>query len=320
MFKTPIIILAYNRAKNLKKLIEILKGINALNIYISCDGPKNNFIDQNNCLEVKKIINTINWKCNLEKNYIEKNYGCKNGVSKGLDWFFSKEDFGIILEDDCVPSIDFFNFCEWGLIKYKNSDSIGGITGNNFLRENISIKESFYYSKYAHCWGWATWRRVWKKYDKNIEFWKKFKLTKEWSNIFKQDIERRYWTKIFNNVVKKKIDSWAYPWNLCVWKYGKVIITPKVNLVKNVGFDKEATHTTNTFQKFDYNVSKLIKPYTEPAKLEINQNADKYVFENHFQGKNYLWPYRMNYILKYFFFNPVNFTKKLIKLSLNSVK
>ena len=314
MFKTPILILVYNRSKNLNKLINLLRKIRAKNIYVSFDGPKKNQTDIDKCNNVKKNIENIDWKCNLYKNFLNTNNGCKLGVSKGLEWFFSKVDRGIIIEDDCKPSQDFFIFSEWALIKYKKKNKIGGITGNNFLKNKINITETFYYSKYAHCWGWATWRRTWEKYDKDIKFWKRYKSSKSWNNYFSHNIEKRYWEKIFNNVYNKMLDSWAYPWMLGIWKNNQLIITPKKNLVLNVGFSRDATHTNSRFHNFQYKTFKIKKPYYAPKKIEVNKIADNYVFKNHYKGINYLWPYRMKYLIKFFFVDPISFLKKTYKL------
>lgn len=314
MFKTPILILVYNRSEYLKKLLKILENINAQNIYVSFDGSKKDKNDIYKCNKVKEIINNIKWKCNLHKNYLNKNNGCKIGVSKGLNWFFSKVKAGIIIEDDCIPTNDFFTFCEWSLNKYKNDKKVAGITGNNFLKNKIFLKESFYYSKYAHCWGWATWRRTWKEYDKNIKFWMKFKSSKKWENFFDDEVEKKYWEKIFNGVANNSLDSWAYPWMLCIWKNQQMIITPKKNLVLNIGFKKGATHTDSNFHNFYYKVSILKKPYILPKITKINKNADEFVFKNHYRGKNYLWPNRIFYLMKYLFVDPISFYKKISKL------
>ena len=130
MFKTPILILVYNRSEYLKKLLKILENINAQNIYVSFDGSKKDKNDIYKCNKVREIINNIKWKCNLHKHYLNKNNGCKIGVSKGLNWFFSKVKAGIIIEDDCIPTNDFFTFCEWSLNKYKNDKKVAGITGD----------------------------------------------------------------------------------------------------------------------------------------------------------------------------------------------
>ncbi len=301
----PVLLIIFNRPSETEKLIKKLSIYKPEKIYVFSDGPrkysKTDFI---NCEKAKLIVKKISWKCHLKKNYLRKNLGCKKAVSKGISWFFKHEKRGIILEDDCMPTKDFFEFCTWGLKKFNNNNKIGSITGNNFLNENIKINNTYYFSKYAHCWGWATWRNRWKIYDGNLKFWNKWQKSKNFKDVFNSDLEKKYWLKIFKNVKKNKIDSWAYPWNLCLWYHNKIIVTPKSNLVRNIGFSKDATHTYLKSDNVSYQVKKLKKPYIKELNYKINQQADNYVFKNHFKGQNYLWPYRFIYIINLLITNP----------------
>ena len=202
-------------------------------MYIFSDGPRKlNKFDLKQNKKCKELIEKIKWSKKIKRKYLKKNLGCKNAVSKGITWFFKNESKGIILEDDCIPTKSFIEFCEWGLSKFKNNKEIGSITGNNFLNMKIKLKSSFYFSKYAHCWGWATWRDRWMLYNKHISFWNTFKKSQKFEKLFNIKVENRYWKKIFTNVYHEKIDSWAYPWNLCLWFNNKLVLTPKYNLVK----------------------------------------------------------------------------------------
>lgn len=303
--KTPLLILIFNRPKETRQLLIYLQKIKPKKIYVFSDGPRNNnlsdIINNNNC---KSLFKKLKWKCSIKKKYLKNNLGCKNAVSKGISWFFKNEKYGIILEDDCMPTLGFFNFCEWGLKKFKDNKNIGSITGNNFLKSKVPIKSSYYFSKYAHCWGWATWSDRWKIYDKNISFWKKWKHSKNFEKMFNLKLEYQYWKKIFDNVFLDKIDSWAYPWNLCLWYNNKVTLTPKCNLVKNIGYGGSATHTFVNSDNLKYQTSNLVYPYKSPQKNNINIKADNYVFFNHIKGLNYLWPYRFFYILNLVLNNP----------------
>jgi hypothetical protein len=301
----PTLLLVFNRPHETQILIKRLSHFKPKKIYIFSDGPRDNYkLDIDKCNKVKKIIEGISWKCEIKKNYLKKNLGCKKAVSKGISWLFKYEEKGIILEDDCIPSRDFFDFCRLSLKKFRNDNKIGSITGNNFLNNRIKIKNSYYFSKYAHCWGWATWRNRWKLYDIEIGFWNDWKKTKYFENLFNTEIEKNYWLKIFNNVKENKIDSWAYPWNLCLWYHGKLVVIPKFNLVKNIWYGKNATRTYLKTDNLTYKVKKMKKPYNHEYGKFINQQADNYVFKNHFKGKNYLWPYRLFYIIKIILTNP----------------
>ena len=120
--------------------------------------PGKNDVKLNN--EVKKIFESINWKCKVYKSYSKFNLGIVERTVKSLRWFFSNEEKGIIFEDDCLAHPNFFKFCELMLEKYKNEKKILMINGNNFQDGKIRGKYSYYFSEYFH-YGWAGWEGQW---------------------------------------------------------------------------------------------------------------------------------------------------------------
>ena len=312
MFKIPILFLTYNRITCTKKSLSAILKIKPNKIYISSDGPKKNDLDKKKVKNTRRIFERLESRINIQKKYNDKNLGCKKSNLEALNWFFKKEKFGIILEDDCIASVEFFKFCEIMLKKYKDNKKIYCISGSNFQKEKLS-NESYYFSKYNHCWGWATWRDRWKLNHDKISFWPKFKKSKEWDKLHKNKIEKKYWNKIFKNVYNGKMDSWAYPWTLSVWKQKGLTITPNVNLVKNIGIGKQSTHSLFVQKPLKYlNKKKFSYKMIHPKKIIINDRADFYVFKNHFKGYNYIWPYRGFDLIKKLFLNPFVFFKKII--------
>ena len=293
---TPVVIFVYNRKRETKILLNRLAKLKPKNIIIISDGPKNNKEDKKKCEEVQKIIKNINWKC--KKKYIRstQNIGLKKRVTSGLNLVFSSYDRAIILEDDCIPNESFFPFCEFFLSKYKNNKKIAGITGNNFQKEKT--RETFYYSKFSSIWGWATWRRVWKTYDLEIKFWKKFKNSKKWINFFQTHNERLLWEKIFDKVYSNKINSWAYSNLLCNWYYNRLTIVPKYNLIKNIGFTNNATNTKKIDKVYLPKVKNLnLNKIVYPKLIEPNLEADKSDFENIYGGNSLKFPKSIYYKL-----------------------
>lgn len=310
--KIPILILIYNRQFETKQLIKSLKKIKPKKIYIGADGPKNNFIDKEKCLQTRLVLTKINWSCKIEKNFSKTNLGCKKSITKNLNWFFKKEKEGVILEDDCIPNKDFFRFTKIMLKKYRNNKKIFSISGSNHCK-NKKNSTSYYFSKYSHCWGWATWRRAWKKNSPNLNFWPKFKSSKAWIDLHNDIIERRYWNKIFDNVKKKKFDSWAYPWTLSVWYNKGVSIIPNKNLINNIGYGFSSTNSILR-EKKNYKKYFLDKNIKHPKLITSDFKKDLYVFYNHYKGKNYLWPYRMIYIIELIINKPFLLLKKLLRI------
>ena len=154
------------------------------------------------------------------KPFSEKNLGCAQSCSNAISWFFKNEENGIILEDDCVPHLDFFTFCENLLDRYAEDERVTVISGNNFQKGKWRGDASYYFSKFPHIWGWATWRRAWKYYQGDIPFWSEWKKSDAWLNFMPDKVQRRYFEKIFDQVQDGKVDTWDYSWTANVWYKG----------------------------------------------------------------------------------------------------
>ena len=176
-FKTPILIIAWKRPKQTKELIGKIKQINPSKLYIACDGPKNeNIIEDNKVKATREILLKSFEEINSKKYlFSNDNQGCKLGVSNAISWFFEHEREGIILEDDCIPHLDFFVFCQEMLETYRNDERIWSITGHNQQNNIQRGNGTYYFSKYPRSWGWATWKRCWAKYDRDITDWPNIK-------------------------------------------------------------------------------------------------------------------------------------------------
>tara|TARA_B100000242_G_scaffold60330_1_gene36092 strand:- start:1814 stop:2797 length:984 start_codon:yes stop_codon:yes gene_type:complete len=292
-FKTPILIIAWKRPKKTKELINKIIEINPNNLYIACDGPKNNDDNEDKkVMETRELLLKSFEKVNSKKYLFSKNnQGCKIGVSNAIDWFFKHEKEGIILEDDCIPHLDFFIFCEEMLETYRNNEKIWSITGHN-QQNNIKIGEgTYYFSKYPRSWGWATWKRSWAKYDRDIKDWPKIKSKGFLKNHLKNRREINYWEKILDNIYyHNSPNTWDYQWTLCSFLNSGLTIVPNKNLIKNIGFDEDATHTfqgkANTFIEIDKEKSNDIFPTIHPNYLFSNEKADELVDILEYSGGN----------------------------------
>ena len=308
--KIPVLLLVYNRPKETQNILRHLENLNVKNLFISLDGPKNNKKDKVLNSQIQKTIKLFKIKNKKIKiNSFKKNYGCKIAVEKGINWFFTKVDRGIILEDDCLPTKSFFLFCKMMLKKYENT-KVKVISGNNFLKKKIKINDHYYFSNFNHCWGWATWKVAWSSYDRSLKNWKTFKKTNKWKFFFDNEIDKKYWEKIFDLCQTNYFDSWAYPWLFSIWYNNGCTIIPKYNLVKNIGL--KGTHNS-FYTKFDFNVKNLEPNFKHPKKININKRADNFVMKNFFKPNNFLWPTRFFYLLKMFVLQPFIFTNIAMK-------
>ncbi len=289
--QTALLFLVFNRPDTTTLVFEKIRQAKPPRLYVAADGPRERDDDERNkIIMVREIATKVDWPCEVKTLFRNKNLGCKKAISTAITWFFEHEEQGIILEDDCLPNLDFFNFCENLLVRYSKDERISTITGNNFQNGKWRGNASYYFSKYNHCWGWATWRRSWRNYDGNIKFWPEWKNSKTWVNFITNKVERKYWQNIFTRVYSGKVDSWAYPWTASIWYKEGLTITPNVNLVSNIGFGESATHTKSkkdrSFELPVNNLGTLI--YSK--KVEKNIKADNWTFNHHYGGKNLYFP------------------------------
>lgn len=316
MLNTPVVYIAFNRPEHTRVTFEIIKKIKPKTLFIVLDGPRiNNKEDDKKCEKVKEIVSEINWKAEIYQIFSEINLGCKKRITTGLDFVFKKVDKAIILEDDCLPNEDFFDFCEILLNKYEKNENISMISGSNFQGKIKRGKYSYYFSRYAHVWGWATWKRAWKNNNSHIDFWPKYKESQKWKLFFKDKLQKNYWENNFNLVYEKKFEStWDYPWIASIWFNGGITITPNVNLITNIGLGPESTHTFHE-KTIKGNPTNKIGEIIHPPKIVIEYEAEKYTFDNEYGGKYKRFPIKYYDELKKV---TKNIIKKIIKYKKNS--
>jgi hypothetical protein len=246
MFDTPILFVIFRRLDTTKEVFSAIRQIKPSRLFIAADGPRVTIpTETEQCNSVRKyVLDNIDWDCEVKTLFRDENIGCGKSVSGAITWFFENVEQGIILEDDCVPSISFFMYCEELLEKYKDNDFIYHITGHNPLGSTKS-KYSYYFDRIEHMWGWATWRRAWNKYEYDIKGLGNFIKEKEINKIVRRKCDRKYWLNIFKLMEEHKIDTWDYQWTYVIFKNKGFCINPSKNLISNIGFGPDATHTND---------------------------------------------------------------------------
>ena len=229
----PVLFLTFNRLDYVKKTFEQIRIAKPPRFYVASDGPREHvYGEQKNVQEVRDyILNNIDWNCEVKTRFLDKNSGgCANGVSGAVTWFFKNEKDGIILEDDCVPNQSFFKFCEELLDKYKDDKRVWHISGDAPI-DNVKIKESYYFAKIEHCWGWASWADRWEHFKLDMSGYDRENL-----KYFSERKEvQKYWEDILIGLQEQRIDSWAYPWTFWIVANNGYCINPVKNLISNIG-------------------------------------------------------------------------------------
>jgi len=283
--ETPLLLIAWRRPHTVRLVLNAIRPLGPTHLYVACDGP-----NPDRPGEVEKVAatreiikNEINWPCNVERFYSGANQGCCLGVSRAINWFFEHVDEGIILEDDCIPHPDFFTYCTTLLQRYRHDQRVWCISGNNFQNGQWRGDGSYYFSRYNHCWGWASWRRCWKHYDAELSQWPILRDSGLLGSIFEDPLERNYWSGIWQRLFDTgEPDSWAYRWTLTCLLNGGLTALPNRNLISNVGFGKDATHTTSFAEPTV--IDEGIGEVNHPSFLLRDSEADRYSFDNHFGG------------------------------------
>jgi hypothetical protein len=293
MYQTPILIIAFNRPEKVKILIESLRKVTPNKIYLSVDGPRlGNLNDVENTNAVKELFANIDWSCDIRRLFHDDNLGCSLAPREAFNWFFSNVDSGVILEDDCIPHVDFFKFAEEMLVKYRDNPAILNINGSN-LGYRLTNGQSYTFSRYMNMTGWATWADRAKDIDYSIESWKKVQFPLWYlytilrQNVFDFDINwYKYWKQKFDlTVTKPKITWWDFQWIYHQRSKNKLSVVPAVNLVKNIGFDIEGTHTQEEKNPAaNVPTHSLIWPLVHTAKVKAD-----YIYEE--QYVKWVWCY-----------------------------
>lgn len=245
MSKTPILFLIFNRPNQTMEVLDAIRKYAPERLYIAADGARANKPgEQEVCAQLRaKVLESIDWKCEVKTRFQPSNIGCKLAVSGAIDWFFEQEEMGIILEDDCLPNASFFRFCEELLEYYKEDERIMQISGNNFQFGKKWGDASYYFSKYNHIWGWASWRRAWKLNTLDKSQFDEFVKSNQINYLFQNSSERKFWMSHLKNVYQNNVDTWDAQWTLSMWMQNGLCILPNVNLVSNIGFGEDALHT-----------------------------------------------------------------------------
>lgn len=281
-----ILIVYFNRPQLLKSLLTSLKKFEPTDLYFSCDGARDgNVSDQINILKCKKVIEDIvDWKCNKRFINAESNCGCDEWVPKSISWFFSYEKKGIILEDDCVVDENFYYFASCMLDKYAENENVMSVSALSYEEYSLTSDGDYHFSCYPLTWGWATWKRSWDHFQCKVSQEKYDRVIKSWliSNGFQYE-EIKYWNKFFLRLEANEVAYWDAKWIYSVWLRNAYSITPNQNLVKNIGYGSDATHTKSPLDIPNLRLNTIKIPLSHPSSNYVAVDKDRKTFLRKFK-------------------------------------
>lgn len=290
----PVVFIIFNRPDTTRQVFEAIRAAKPRKLLVIADGPRANRPGEaEKCLETRGIIDGVDWDCDIQRNFSETNMGCRLRVSTGITWAFELVDKAIILEDDCIPSASFFRYCADLLDRYEADERVMMISGDNHLFGQTRTADSYYFSRYPHVWGWATWKRAWQKYDLNMANWPEIKDRRLFDQYLPTTSERDHWESAFQNVYDGQIDTWDYQWVYSIWANSGLSVSPARNLVRNIGFHAEATHTKGDTVYASLVAEELDFPLAHPTTVLACSDKDQLEARLRIADSNNL-PYGVN--------------------------
>jgi hypothetical protein len=279
----PVLIVSFNRPEKTRRVLEAVRAAAPRRLYLAADGPRADVpSDAVRCAETRQVLEKIPWPCEVRRLYRPANLGCKRGVAGAIDWFLAHEESGVILEDDCLPSADFFPFCAELLERYRDDPDIMMVGGYNDFGSCDATADSYLFTMSAPIWGWATWRRAWDRYDPAMSAWG----DPDGRAVVRSRTllgEYRLFSRWFDGVHEGRVDSWGFAWTLAILVSGGLSVMPARNLVTNIGFDGEATHTRlRSRHHEEVSTRPMSRPLRHPTSTTPDEEFERALFKRRF--------------------------------------
>ena len=298
MLNTPILLITFNRPDHTRQTLQRILEAHPRDLYIFQDGARNgNVNDALKCQQVRDVIDELvaEYKAKhssslltLHSYFSEANLGCGAGPMTGISWFFENVEQGIVMEDDCLAHPDFFPYCEELLNRYKGTEvkfinsTLYDDRWTKALVPNIDITSyllpltcSYGFSRYMVTGAWASYREVWQGFDLDLKdisalkfAWHVYRLT---GNL----AEAEWWWYQVRAIQqdKNKKSYWDYQMQIHLFSQNALTIHPAVNLISNIGFDAEGTHTMTNDGRGDREVYPIL-PLSHPETVTADCKRD----------------------------------------------
>lgn len=276
----PVALCAFNRPELTARVFDAIRQARPPTLLLVADGPRpGHRQDEERCAQVRAVMAQVDWPCEVVTNYSPTNLGCGRRMATGIAWVFEQVDRAIILEDDCLPHPTFFRFCEELLEAYRDDERVMQICGTNLLGEWRADVRSYHFSYYGSVWGWASWRRAWRLYDASMTSWPLPAVQENVRNALADESQFQSRKRLFSIACEGKLDTWDYQWSLARLEQSGLSIVPAVNLISNLGFSTDGTHTVNS-SAFGASLptQEMRFPLTPPRGVVVDRDYDRQVF------------------------------------------
>lgn len=240
---TPVALCVFNRPQTTRQVFDRVAQVEPPELYVIADGPRPDVPeDKRRVEEVLDIVTSVSWDCELHTNFAETNLGVRERFATGLSWVFGNVDEAIILEDDCLPHLDFFKFCERMLEMYRGDERVMDVTGTNAQKRWKDSQQDYHFSFHGLIWGWATWADAWDKYDPEMSLWSDHGVRERVRDVLADDAQYRYMERLYEKTYTGRLETWDYQWGFARQRNSGLSVVPSRNLVKNIGFESGTFH------------------------------------------------------------------------------
>lgn len=274
----PVLLVGFNRPDLLQRTLASIAAAAPARLYVACDGARTDRLGEvSSVSSVRQLMLAPSWPCTVHSRFLDRNYGCMPAVSGAIDWFFQHEDAGIILEDDCVADPSFFPFAAELLARYATDERIGAINGSAFAPAHLHSTDSYCFTRYPTPWGWATWRRAWNHFERDPADWKQAIAAPDFIGQWCSPRAGDKWRRRVSSAFTGTTSSWAYRWHYAMWRHHMLAIDPRSNLMTNIGFTAEGTHTTGSSPWANLPLQSVGFPLRHPTAVVADDHIDRFL-------------------------------------------
>lgn len=276
--KTPVAFIIFKRPEETTRVFAEIRKVKPPKLLVVADGPRADKPGEDKlCAAARAVIDRVDWECEVLHNYAESNLGCRDRVSSGLNWVFEQVEEAIIIEDDCLPHNSFFYFAQELLERYRHDERIMSISGQNVQFGKQRTDYSYYFSRYTHCWSWASWRRAWQHYDLDMKLWPEIRDGNFLMDVLGDAHAAKSWTKTCQLCYEKNLDTWDYQWTFASFIQNGLNILANVNLAANIGHGAGGTHTDDPSSPYNnMPVEPIAFPLKHPPFVIRDAQADRF--------------------------------------------
>jgi len=283
----PVAMLVFNRPAHTARVLDAVRAARPRTLFVIADGARPEKPGEAGAASaVRSLFDGIDWPCEVVRVFSETNLGCRERIGSGITEVFRQTEACIFLEDDCLPHPTFFTYCAELLARHAGDERVMTISGDGFANAlgGLHFERSYYFTRYPHIWGWATWRRAWAHFDGSMARWPALRDSGWLRSRFASFEDRLFWTLWFQMCYDGRLNTWDIPWVFNSWVRDGVSICPDRNLVTNIGFDGSGTHVGSASPLANLPLSEMKSPLRHPLAIRTDARADRWTQRFCFTG------------------------------------